>query len=936
VATFTGLAAAGSVGARTLKFTAGTVTSAASTTVTLSAGLPATVTITTQPGSPVQSGVAFPTVPEVTVTDGSGNLVPSQTVTVSVGSGGPLTFANGTATTNGSGVATFTGLSAIGLAGDRTLLFTAGTAVSASSSTVTVGAGSPAAVTINTQPGSPVQSGVTFPTVPVVTVTDGGGNPAAGQQVTVSVATGSALTFTNGTATTDINGVATFTGLAASGLVGARTLKFTAGTANSPNSSSVTVNPGLPFTVTITTQPSATVQTGVVFPTVPVVTVRDSATNLVPSSPVTVSVASGNPLTFTNGTATTNGTGVATFTGLIATGGVGARQLQFTAGTAVSAASNTVTVNGGPPASVTINTQPAATVQSAVIFPTVPVVTVKDASANPVANQAVTVAVVTGGVLTFTNGTATTDANGVATFTNLSAAGLIGARTLRFTAGTANSPASTSVQVNAGLAKVVTITTQPSATVQNGVPFPQVPVITVRDSTTNLVPNQLVTVSVGTGSPLTFTNGSATTDVNGVATFTNLSVSGATGARTLLFTAGTAVSVPSATVTLSVGILAQIVVTPASNMLLTAGATKQLVYSAQDAGGNPLNPQPPVDSWTSSNTSVATVSATGLVTAGATNGTVTITATIGSVSGTAKVMMGQVALVTDNGIPSGTVSILNGTTIQATVTAGNGPLDIAVTPDGSKAIVLNNQGSDLQFITLGTNEISPAIGSSNPRGISIEPAGLLAFIVRGSQGPGLEARNVSDGESVRFIPAKAPRYLVATATDVWVGDSGRTAGNGQVLRYTRSVGEFTDSVMVGMSPYGIDITPNGQFVYVANKDSNTVSKINTSTMTRVANIAVGSQPWGVKVTPNGNFVYVANSGANTVSVISTSTNLVTTTVTVGSNPKGLAITAAGDLVYVANSGSGTVSRIATATNTLSGSAITVGGTPSHIALRNVP
>ncbi|HXW97629.1 MAG TPA: beta-propeller fold lactonase family protein, partial [Gemmatimonadales bacterium] len=225
--------------------------------------------------------------------------------------------------------------------------------------------------------------------------------------------------------------------------------------------------------------------------------------------------------------------------------------------------------------------------------------------------------------------------------------------------------------------------------------------------------------------------------------------------------------------------------------------------------------------------------------------------------------------------------------------------------------------------------------SSNPRGISIEPTGTYAFIVRGSLDPSLEVRQVSDGSSVTRVVAKAPRYVVATSTDAWVGDSGTTATNGQVRRYNRSVGDFTDSVMVGANPYGIDITPNGNFVYVANKDSNTVSVINTSTLTRVANIAVGSAPWGVRVTPNGSFVYVANSGANTVSVISTATNTVTATVTVGSNPRGLAITAAGDIVYVANSGSGTVSRIATATNTLTGSAITVGGTPSHIALRNV-
>ena len=208
----------------------------------MNAGLAATVAITTQPAATVQSGVVFPTVPVVTVTDGS-NLVTGQAVTVSVASGSALTFTNGSATTDGSGVATFTGLSAVGVAGDRTLLFTAGTAVSAASSTVTFTAGVPATVTITTQAAIAVQSGVIFPTVPVITVKDAGGNNVANQAVTVSVITGSALTFTNGTATTDVNGVATFTGLSASGLIGTRP-PFTAGTVNSVNSTNLVVNAG--------------------------------------------------------------------------------------------------------------------------------------------------------------------------------------------------------------------------------------------------------------------------------------------------------------------------------------------------------------------------------------------------------------------------------------------------------------------------------------------------------------------------------------------------------------------------------------------------------------------------------------------------------------------------------------------------------------------
>ena len=957
VATFSGLSAAGLVGVRTLEFTAGAVLSAASNNVTVNAGLPAAVAITTQPAGAVQSGVAFPTVPVVTVTDGSGNLVPSQAVTVSVASGSALTFTNGTATTDGNGVATFTGLVAAGLAGDRTLRFTAGTAQSAASTTVTVSGGAPATVAITTQPSATVRSGVTFTTVPVVTVTDGAGNPVPNQAVTVSVVTGGALTFTNGSATTDINGVATFTGLAADGLIGTRTLRFTAGTALSAASGNVAVTAGLPATVTITTQPAATVQSGVVFPNpVPAVTVRDAATNLVPTQVVTVSVASGSALTFTNGSATTNASGVATFTGLIATGTVGIRTLAFTAGTAVSVASNNVTVNGGPPTSVVIATQPAAVVQSGVAFPTVPVVTVTDAGGNPVSSQPVTVSVVpaSGGALTFTNGTATTDGTGTATFAGLSASGLIGNRTLRFTAGTAVSAASTTVAVTPGLPATVTITTQPAATVQTGVVFPTVPVVTVRDAATNLVPNQPVTVSVATGGVLTFTNGTATTSAVagptlGQAPFTGLVATGLLGARTLLFTAGTAVSVASTSVNVTAGPLAQLVVTPATSMLLTAGATKQLTATPLDAGGNTLTGQP-APTWTTSSASIATVSATGLVTAGATNGTATITATIGSVSGTALVMMGQVAVVTNN--LDRTVSVLNGTAVQATPSVGNGPLDVAITPDGLTAWVLNNNGSNINRVTLGTNAVSAPMGSSNPRGVSIDPAGAFAFVVRGALDPSLSVFRTSDNAVVtQVLSGKSPRYVVATATDVWVTDSGRTATNGQVMRYNRSSGFVTDSVMVGNTPYGIDVTPNGQFLYVADLDSNTVSVINTGTLTRVATIAVGTRPWGVKVTPNGQFVYVANSGSNTVSVIATASNTVTATVTVGSNPRGLAITAAGDLVYVANSGcdwtpatrvsgcpasgAGTVSRIATATNTLFGSNITVGSTPSHIALRSV-
>ena len=80
--------------------------------------------------------------------------------------------------------------------------------------------------------------------------------------------------------------------------------------------------------------------------------------------------------------------------------------------------------------------------------------------------------------------------------------------------------------------------------------------------------------------------------------------------------------------------------------------------------------------------------------------------------------------------------------------------------------------------------------------------------------------------------------------------------------------------------------------YVTNNGSNTVSVIDTATNTVVATIPVGVSPFGVAITPDGTRAYVANQDSNTVSVIDTATNTVIATIPVGANPVAVAITPA--------------------------------------------
>jgi YVTN family beta-propeller protein len=153
----------------------------------------------------------------------------------------------------------------------------------------------------------------------------------------------------------------------------------------------------------------------------------------------------------------------------------------------------------------------------------------------------------------------------------------------------------------------------------------------------------------------------------------------------------------------------------------------------------------------------------------------------------------------------------------------------------------------------------------------------------------------------------------------------------------------TDAVIatipVGLGPFGVAVSSDGK-VYITTPPSNTVSVIDTATNTLTATIPVGlPQNCGltcphtaVAVSPDGGKVYVTNGFlANTVSVIDTATNTVTATIP-SPSPLGVAVTPDGSKVYVANGlFNGTVSVIDTTTNTVS-STITAGVGPFGLAV----
>jgi acetyl esterase/lipase len=138
--------------------------------------------------------------------------------------------------------------------------------------------------------------------------------------------------------------------------------------------------------------------------------------------------------------------------------------------------------------------------------------------------------------------------------------------------------------------------------------------------------------NVLSGRPVTWTTSAA-----GTATITPAGVATGVSAGTATITAASEGRQDIVMLTVTLVPPASIEVTPGTALIAAGGGTIQLTATLRDADGKLLAGRPV--SWSSSQTSLATVSSTGLVTGGAGVGSVTISASSGGTTGTASILV---------------------------------------------------------------------------------------------------------------------------------------------------------------------------------------------------------------------------------------------------------------------------------------------------------
>jgi len=270
-----------------------------------------------------------------------------------------------------------------------------------------------------------------------------------------------------------------------------------------------------------------------------------------------------------------------------------------------------------------------------------------------------------------------------------------------------------------------------------------------------------------------------------------------------------------ATVIIAPGPLANITIS-AYNSTITIEQTQQFIATGSDANGNTVSIIP---TWSSSNTTVGTITSSGLFTA-LKVGTTTITATSGLVSGTASVTVIPGALASLIVLPS-TATIIAGETQNFIASgydaSGN---SVAITPIWSSTdTTVGNISSSGLFIAIktGTITITATSGSVSGTANITVAAGQLANITTSPSPASVysgqtQQFNVTgkdaNGNTVSIIPEwSSSNTTVGTITSSGLF-TGLGAGTTTIIAINRSVnGTATVTVTIVTPTSTLTLTP---------------------------------------------------------------------------------------------------------------------------------
>ncbi|MHC4082791.1 MAG: YVTN family beta-propeller repeat protein [Planctomycetota bacterium] len=209
----------------------------------------------------------------------------------------------------------------------------------------------------------------------------------------------------------------------------------------------------------------------------------------------------------------------------------------------------------------------------------------------------------------------------------------------------------------------------------------------------------------------------------------------------------------------------------------------------------------------------------------------------------------------------------------ARLPTGDGPHEVAVSPDGATAVVANygprgQPGHTLTVIDVAGRRARSTIdlGSyQRPHGIQFLAGGRQVVVTAEQQKAVLlvdlesavVVEAVSTGQRLSHMLVLAPDARRAFVSNIM---------SGNVTVVDLDLAQAVANIETGKGAEGIDISPDGREVWVTNRAEDTISIIDTELLEVVATLPCESFPIRIKFTPDGVHVLVSNARSGDLAV----------------------------------------------------------------------
>ncbi len=241
----------------------------------------------------------------------------------------------------------------------------------------------------------------------------------------------------------------------------------------------------------------------------------------------------------------------------------------------------------------------------------------------------------------------------------------------------------------------------------------------------------------------------------------------------------------------------------------------------------------------------------------------------------------------------GVVDIAAGEMVNM-VRAGTDPEQLAISADGTRLYVANEDAGEASVVDVASGEILAALPvGGEPEGVRISPDGSVVYVTSEEDNLVSVIDTATNEVAAQFEVGARPRASAFSPDGSRAYVTAENSGTVHVI--DTSTHEVLETIQLTgelVRPMGVVVSPDASRVYVTIGRGRDVVAIDAVSGEPVAEVEVGDRPWGIGITPDGRYLYTANGPSHDVSVVDTETMEVVARIPAGERPWGIAIVAA--------------------------------------------